>query len=309
MFPVLAIVGPTASGKEAVALEAARRLGAEILALDSMKVFRGLDIGTAKPSPRARERVPHHLLDLVDPGEAFSTRRWLTAAHRAEEEVRARGRLPLFVGGTALYLKALLFGLFPGPAADAGIRRRLKALPPSLLHRRLAEVDPEAAARIHENDLRRLVRALEVHEITGRPISALRREWDRAEPLRPAILAGLRRSREDLYRRIERRVDRMMAEGLLEEVRALLRRPGGLGPVASQALGYKELADHLEGRIPDLARAVEILKRRTRRFARRQLTWFKHFPIHWIEVAPEDPPERTAAAGLSVPAPPAPGSG
>jgi tRNA dimethylallyltransferase len=203
--------------------------------------------------------------------------------------------VPLFSGGTALYLKALLFGLFEGPDADPDVRARLRATPPEELHRRLAEVDPASAAKIHQNDVRRLVRALEIHEITGRPPSELRRQWEAERPVRPVAIAGIRRDRADLYRRIDARVDRMIEGGLVDEVRGLLDRPGGLGPIPRQALGYKEIADHIEGTTPTLQEAVEILKRRTRTFARRQLTWFKHFAVRWVDAAPAEDPASIAA--------------
>jgi len=294
MTALLALLGPTASGKESTSLLLAARHDLEILSLDSMKLYRGMDVGTAKPDAARRDRVPHHLVDLADPVEPFSTRDWLTAAERALRDVRSRGRTPLLSGGTALYLKALLHGLFEGPSADPEIRARLRAEPQEALHRRLSEVDPATAEKGHPNDVRRLVRALEVFEITGRPVSELRREWRADAPVRPARLAGIRRDRGDLYSRIDRRVDRMIDDGLVDEVRGLLARPGGLGPVAGQALGYKEIADHLLGRVGTLNEAVELVKSRTRTFARRQLTWFKHFDVAWIDVAPDEPPESVA---------------
>lgn len=290
---IRALVGPTASGKESVAVAVARISPVEILSLDSMKVYRGMDVGTSKASPARRAEVPHHLVDLADPAEEFSTRRWLEAAAAAEAQVLARVRIPLYVGGTALYLKSLLHGLFTGPSADPEIRRRLSAEPPGKLHERLFAADPPTAARIHPNDQRRLVRALEILEATGRPPSELRREWER-RPVREARIAGIRRERADLYARIDARVDRMIAEGLVEEVRTLLARPAGIGKVARQSLGVKEIADHLEGRIPEIAEAVDLLKRRTRLFARRQATWWKHFDVRWIDAAPDDRPEELA---------------
>lgn len=289
---LFALVGPTASGKESVALALGARYDAEILSLDSMKVYRGMDIGTAKAGAEKRRLAPHHLLDLVEPTERFSTKRWLEAASAAVLDTCSRGRAPLFSGGTALYLKALLYGLFDGPDAHPELRARLAAEPPEELHRRLEAVDPATAAKVHVNDIRRVIRALEVFELTGRPASELREQWAASEPRRRIRIAGIARSRQDLYRRIDLRIDRMLADGLVQEVRGLLET--GLGPVASQALGYKEIADFLEGRLPSLDEAVVVLKRRTRAFARRQTTWFKHFPIEWVPVAPDDPVERVA---------------
>jgi tRNA dimethylallyltransferase len=294
MSPTIhAVIGPTASGKESVALEIARQADVEILVLDSMKVYRGMDLGTAKASPSDRAHVPHHLLDVVDPAESFSTREWLSRAESAISDVRGRDRTPLFVGGTALYLKSLLFGLFEGPEAHPEIRARLRRLPSDELHRHLAEVDPATAATVHPNDVRRVVRALEVHEVTGVPASELRREWESARPRYDTRLVGIRRDRQDLYDRITSRVDLMVRTGLVEEVRGLLERPGGLGPVARQALGYKEIADHLEGG-STLEEAVVLLKRRTKNFARRQLTWFKHFEIGWVDAGAEEEPSPIA---------------
>lgn len=295
-----ALIGPTASGKEGAAVALARSRPVEILSLDSMKLYRGMAVATAKATPKARAEVPHHLLDLADPDDRFSTRRWLEAALAAVEDVERRRRIPLFVGGTALYLQSLLYGLFEGPEARPDIRDRLRALPGEELHRRLAEIDPKAAAKIHPNDLRRLVRALEIHEVTGRAPSELRREWEREQPARAARLVGIRRDRADLYDRIDRRVDRMVEAGLVDEVRALLALPAGLGPFARQALGVKEIADWLEGATESLQEAIRILKSRTRTFARRQLTWFKRFDAEWIDVAPDEPAEAIAARAASA---------
>jgi tRNA dimethylallyltransferase len=294
--PLYAIIGPTASGKESAALILSAAHGFEILSLDSMKVFRGMDVGTAKASAAARSLVPHHLLDLAAPAQSFCTRDWLRAAEIALIGISSRDHGALFSGGTPLYLQALLYGLFEGPAAEPAIRRRLKAIPNPELHDRLAKVDPESAALIHVNDLRRLVRALEIHEITGVPPSTLRRQWEAAAPRRPCRIAGIRRDRADLYARINERVDRMLAGGLVEEVEALLSAPGGLGFVARQALGYKEVADFLEGAIPTLAEAADLLRRRTRHFARRQISWFKRFDVAWVDAAPDAPAEFIAEA-------------
>jgi len=296
------LVGPTASGKSSVALCLAEMISrggqrrGEIISLDSMQLWRGMDIGTAKPTPQERERVPHHLVDVLEPSESFSVARYVEAAEAAVAEIAGRGRVPLFVGGTALYLKALVAGLFEGPSADWTLRtqlRRIAAERGSLhLHERLRTIDPAAAARIHPNDLRRIIRALEVYEKTGTPISELQRQWAAENPHPPPIF-GIARDRADLYDRINRRVDQMMEEGFLDEVRRLLgRRPGR---EATQALGYRELIAHLDGEIESLEEAVELIKRNTRRFAKRQLTWFRAFPeITWIQVGPGDTAESVA---------------
>lgn len=292
------LVGPTASGKTAVGVEVALRIGAEILSLDSMSVYRGMDVGTAKPSPAERARVAHHLLDIAEPHEAFSTGRYVAAAEAAIADLSARGKRPFFVGGTALYLKALTEGLFSGPAANWALRNRLiaeaEAKGAPALHRRLQDVDPAAASRIHPNDLRRIVRALEVHEATGRPISEQQTQFGSPSPRFDCVLAGIRRDRGELYDRINRRVDAMFAQGLVEEVRALLARPGGISHAAAQFVGYREVIAHLRGEL-SLGDAIERVKARTRQFAKRQGTWFRSFPqIRWVEARPCDRPEDLA---------------
>ena len=292
---LLFLVGPTASGKTTVGIEVALRIGAEILSLDSMSLYRGMDIGTAKPTPAERDRVPHHLVDIADPHEAFSTGRYLAAAEAAIADVVARGKRPLFVGGTALYLKAFTEGFFDGPSADWALRNRLIAeaeehgLP--ALHERLKAVDPAAAARIHPNDLRRIVRALEVLEVTGRPISEQQTQWGQAPQVgRLCHLVGLRRGRKELCERISRRVDAMFAAGLVDEVRRLLRGTHsasnvspGISHAAAQFVGYREVIAHLRGELT-LDEAVENVKARTRQFAKRQMTWFRSFPqIRWVD--------------------------
>jgi tRNA dimethylallyltransferase len=284
--PVLhAIVGATASGKGSLARRIAGPLDAELLSVDSMKVYRRMDVGTAKPTPEQRAAVPHHLLDLAEPHEPFSVAAFLESARRAEADVRARGRLPLFVGGTALYLKALRQGIFPEPARDAACRRELEAWADregeGALHRALAEVDPAAARRIHPHDRKRLVRALEVFRTGGQPISD--RQTQFASSGRPVCWVGIRWPRDQLVRRIELRVDRMMDAGLLDEVRSLVEHRA-FGPTSREGIGYRELLRHLRGET-SLEEAVRQIKVRTRQFARRQDTWFRSFPdIHWLEM-------------------------
>ncbi len=285
------LTGPTGAGKSRLALTLAERLGAEIVSMDSMTLYRGMDVGTAKPSPDDRRRVPHHLLDVLDPWESASVAWWLRRTAECCTEIESRGRRILFVGGTPLYLKALLYGLFDGPPADAALRRRLteeaERLGSDALHARLAEVDPVSAARLHPNDFRRIIRALEVWHLTGRPISAWQTQWRAAGVSRlveqdqpahagrsPRPVLYLDPPRAELYARIDARVRRMIADGLVEEVRALRRLPRPLSREAAQALGYKELFDHLDGRAP-LEEAVARIQTRSRQFARRQLTWFR----------------------------------
>ena len=280
--PCRVLVGPTAVGKTEVALALARGGQTEIVSVDSMQVYRGMDIGTAKPTPRQRAQVPHHMIDVLDPEERCNVARFRRMALSAMRGIRERGRRPLLVGGSAMYLKGLLWGLVSAPPRDPDLRERLRRRcreeGSEVLHRRLQGVDPEAAERIHPNDVQRLVRALEVYELTGSPISEDQDQFE-GQPEIEHTMVGLRRPRAELYRRIDERVDRMMEAGLLEEVRSLRNR---LGPHSSQALGYKQLARYLDGEV-SLEEALRLTKRDTRRFARRQLTWFRHFPeLRWL---------------------------
>jgi tRNA dimethylallyltransferase len=282
------ITGPTASGKTAVGVELARLVGGEILSLDSMAVYRGLDIGTAKLSPQEREAVPHHLLDLVEPTAEFSVAQYLEKAEQAVGEILERGRRPIFVGGSPLYLKALLRGLFDGPPADWELRTELAEIArregTAALHARLAEVDPPAAARVHPNDARRLIRALEVHKRTGRPISSFQTQFaadaDTVAGAPPVFVLDW--PREELHRRINERVDAMFAAGWIDEVQKLLDRGQTLGRTAAQAVGYREIFDHLAGK-RGLEETKQLIKQRTRQFAKRQLTWFRSLrECRWI---------------------------
>lgn len=286
------LVGPTAAGKTAVGLELARRLDAEIVSLDSMAVYRGLDIGTAKASSVERAAVPHHLIDLVEPDQEFSLAQYVTAAEQCMAEIKARGRQVLFVGGTPLYLKSLLRGIFAGPAADWPLRRRLEAEAhrqgPQWLHQRLAAVDPQAAARLHPRDARRLIRALEVFEKTGRPISELQQQFDRARPAEQCRVFVLDWPHETICARIDARVDAMFAAGLVRETEDLLARGIQLSRSARQALGYREVLEHLAGE-RGLAETIELVKLRTRQFAKRQLTWFRGLSeCRWVTLTCEN---------------------
>lgn len=270
--------GPTAAGKTVLALGLARRLDAEIVSVDSMAVYRGLDIGTAKPSAAERAAIPHHLIDLVSPAESFSVGRWLAAATDAVEEIRARGRRILFVGGTPLYLRALRDGLAPLPPADLEYRRRLQAEAETAgvgaLHARLAAIDPASAARIHPHDAKRIIRALEVAHTTGRPLSAA--FAPAAHPVFDSQLLVVDLPRRLLYDRIDRRVEAMFARGLLDETRAAAVLAGGIGPTARQAPGYAEALEVLAGTL-SLADAIRRTQDRTRQLAKRQLTWLRSF--------------------------------
>lgn len=287
----LILTGPTACGKTALALDLAERIGAEIIAMDSMTLYRGMDVGTAKPAAAERARIPHHLIDALDPWESATVAWWLKRAEEACADIAARGKRPLFVGGTPFYLKSLLHGLFPGPPGDPEVRRRLEEEAEiggkEGLHARLAAVDPKTAARLHPNDVRRVVRALEVYEATGKPISTWQQTWDTpafAEapaaappPARiPAVVLEL--SREVLYKRIDHRVQLMVDSGWLDEVRRLRELPRPLSREAQQALGYRELFRYLEGTGGTWDETVSLIQTRTRQFAKRQLTWFRHLP-------------------------------
>jgi tRNA dimethylallyltransferase len=277
--PLIAIVGPTASGKSTLALRLARARGGEIVSCDSLQVYRGLDIGSAKPTREEQRDVRHHLVDVVDPGDLFSAAEYARRGRAAVADVTDRGRLPIVAGGTGLYLKALLEGLFEGPARDEARRRRLEGLAERFgeqrVHRLLCRLDPEAAARIGPRDRIRIVRALEVYWATGQPISAHHRVG--SEPLSGyrVLLLGLHPDRDALRRVVERRTREMFERGLLDEVRGLLDR--GLSPELRplQAIGYREAVAVLRGEMSreDAERAIVTA---TMRFAKRQMTWFRH---------------------------------
>lgn len=284
---VLVLTGPTGCGKSQLALDLAERLGAEIVSMDSMALYRRMDIGTAKPTVDDRRRVPHHLLDVLEPWESASVAWWLERAEACCRDITQRGKRPLFVGGTPLYLKALLHGLFDGPPADETIRRRLNdeaaSVGDAALHARLAVVDPVSAARLHPNDVRRVIRALEVWELTGRPISAWQTQWMTSDhPPADSRCLCLDLPRPELYTRIDARVERMVAEGLVDEVRALRQLERPLSREAAQALGYKEMFAYLDGRT-NLMDTIQHIQMRSRNFAKRQMTWFRHLPVRRIE--------------------------
>ncbi len=285
------IVGCTASGKASLGREIARRTGGEIISIDSMKVYRRMNIGTAKPSASILEEIPHHLVNVVEPSEEFSVARYVEQAERAIAEIEARGKPIFVVGGTPLYVKALSEGLFKGPGANEEIRARLGAIAErdgnTGLHEQLEKVDPVSAARIHRNDLRRIVRALEVHELTGKAISGLQEQWDRDRTKYDCDFIGLRRDKEDASHRINDRVRKMIADGLVEEVKSLVAEPISMSTAAKQALGYAEVIAHLRGEM-ELADAVEMIKIGTRQLAKSQRTWFKRFATaEWIDLTPD----------------------
>jgi tRNA dimethylallyltransferase len=272
------LTGPTASGKTAVGIELARRLEAEIVSLDSMSVYRGMDIGTAKPTAADRAVVTHHLLDIVEPSQDFSLAEFVALAHRTVADIRRRGRQALMVGGTPLYLKSLLRGLYQGPPPDWEFRRaieeEIKQVGLAALRERLEMVDPLSAQKLHPNDQRRMIRALEVYRQTGQPISHQQVQFE--DGLRPedCMVFCLAWPRGELHRRIDARVERMFSVGLVDEVRGLIERHGNLSRTASQAVGYREVLEHLSGEF-DLPTTIQRVKHATHQFARRQETWFR----------------------------------
>lgn len=283
---VVIIAGPTASGKSSLAIELARAFNAELVSADSMQVYRHMDIGTAKPSLAERALVPHHLIDVADPDEEYTAARFRKDALGAISDIRSKGKNVFIAGGTGLYIKALTKGLFEGPSSDDALRERLRneaaEKGPLHLHERLKEVDPESAGEIHPNNVVRVIRALEVYELTGRPVSSLRREHGFSDTQFDYLKIGLMKPRTDLYKGIDERVDEMMRLGLLEEVRRLIGMGYSCSLKPMRGLGYKEMCGFLNGQHV-LSEAVELLKRNTRRYAKRQLTWFRKDPeIRWF---------------------------
>jgi tRNA dimethylallyltransferase len=287
--PFLALVGPTASGKTDAALRIAGQLEAEIVSVDSMVVYRGMDVGTAKVTAKDRSLVPHHLLDLAEPGEAFSVAQYQRLAQNAVAGIRTRGRRPLLVGGSGLYFRAVVDGL-EFPATDPATRKTLEAeaagVGPGTLHGRLRSLDPVAAGKIEPGNLRRTVRALEVAAVTGRSFSSFAESWQ-LYPEGRVRAAGIELDRAELASRIEGRVRAMVEGGLLEEVRQLMARGSGPSLTAGQAIGYAEIIEHLAGRAT-LEEAVLRTVKRTKALARRQLAWFRRDPrIRWFRAGPE----------------------
>ena len=279
---VLALVGPTASGKSAIAMELAPALRAEIVGLDSMQIYRGMDIGTAKSSADEQRRVPHHMIDIADPRMPHSVASFQRTARSAIDAVMLRGRVPLLVGGSGLYYRAVVDEL-EFPPTDPLTREAIASEDPERLVGRLRASDPDAADRIEPANVRRVVRALEVMELTGRPFSEFRKAWDRFESRYDLVVAGLRVPPEVLTKRVEERVDVMLDAGLVDEVRGLLDKGLRTSLTASRAIGYPELVAHLEG-VLTLDEAREQIIRNTRRFARRQMSWFRADPrVRWFD--------------------------
>jgi len=283
----LVIFGPTAVGKTKLAIELAKGLNGEIISADSMQVYRGMDIGTAKPTAEERQGIPHHLIDVRNPDEEWTVSDFVGESQKLKVKIKNNGRLPIIVGGTGLYLWSLLEGFsFPITPADKELRARLEQQPASTLYSLLTNADPASATKIHANDKKRLIRALEVYELTGKPISQLQ------EPRRSVAgsykLIGLDFPRPELYARIDQRVDSMIAKGLVDEVKGLLAKGYSKELNSFQALGYKEVVEYLDGRWT-MDEMVAELKKRTRHFARRQMTWFRRFHnVHWFPPGEKD---------------------
>jgi tRNA dimethylallyltransferase len=279
------IAGPTAVGKSEIALSLAQKIGGEIISVDSMQVYRGLDIGTAKPDPATRKKIPHHLVDVCDLAEPFDAAKFVQLATRAVAEIQSRKKTPIFCGGTGLYFKAYLDGLGNAPPANPQLRAELEAAPLAHLLDELRRRDPATYEKIDRKNPRRIVRALEVIRTTGRPFSVQRADWP-SQPAHPLHL--FTRSADDLRRRIDVRVDEMFRQGLVEETRELLKRGLAENKTALQAIGYRQVVEHLRGE-HTLAQTIELVKIRTRQFAKRQLTWFRrHANGRWIDLQPGD---------------------
>lgn len=293
-IPVVVVVGPTGAGKTELAIDLAERVGGEIVSADSQQVYRGMDIGTGKATAAEQARARHHVIDVLDPDEPMTAARFVELADAAVDDIRARGRAVIIAGGTGLYVRAFLYGLFDGPPADPELRARFAAQAeadggPERLWKRLAEIDPESSERIHATDLIRITRALEVFELTGQTMTEHHRIHDHTKlPMRyDARVIGIAPDRELLYPRIDARVGHMFAEGWVDEVRAL-REAGYRPPLRSQsAIGYGEIHTHLDGG-EDLDRTIRLIKRNSRRYARRQLSWYRRDAVvRWYRWASE----------------------
>jgi len=327
ILKMVLILGTTASGKGRLAFDLAEALGGEIISIDSMKVYRRMDIGTAKPPKEVRQRIKYHLIDIVEPSDSFSVAAFLDAAISTIEQIKSRNKPIIAVGGTALYIKALLYGLFEGPGTNEQIRNELRIRAEieglSGLYQELTKVDPVAAQKIHQNDAKRIIRALEVYQLTGKPISSFQRQWgqdrrqetedrrqktedrrqkteDRRQKKHNWSIIGLRREKTEENKRINARVKKMLADGLVDEVKSLLAPDKGirgqaeekpLSKQASCAIGYAEIIEHLAGRTT-LEDAIELIKINTRHLAKGQRTWFKTFKnINWLDIQPEESSE------------------
>ena len=296
--PLVVLLGPTAVGKSRIAVHVAQHFETEVLAADSRQVYRGMDIGTDKPTAAERQDVPHRLIDLVDPGETFNTGWYRRVAMVEIERLYSAGRLPFVVGGTGLYIRTLVRGLCPAPQADPHVRAALKKLRSEQgrdgLYAELMRVDPETAARLHPNDESKVMRAIEVYRLSGRPLSAAQAEHGFQEAPFSTLLIGLDRAKETLYRRIEERIDWQLAHGMVEETRALLDRGYSRELGSMKGLGYRQVGAYLANEC-DYAEMVRRFKRDTRHFAKRQMTWFRsEAGVAWLPIEDNEPCERTA---------------
>ena len=293
---MILIIGVTASGKGRLAFDLAENIGAEIISIDSMKVYRRMDIGTAKPPKEARQRVNYHLIDIVEPSDSFSVGTFVNAASDAIEQISSRNNKIVAVGGTALYIKSLLYGLFDGAGTDeqvlTGLQARVEAEGLAELYHELTKLDPAAADRINPNDAKRILRALEVYQLTGKPISSFQMQWEQRQMKYDWTIIGLRREKADASSRINKRVKMMISAGLVDEVKSLLNEEQPMSKQARCAIGYAEIIEHLNGQT-GLDDAIESIKINTRRLAKGQRTWFKTFlDVHWLDITEDETPEQ-----------------
>ncbi len=299
---IVCLIGPTAVGKTEVALKLAKRIGAEVISCDSMQLNKGIDIATSKPTKLQRKSIPHHLIDVIFPSQEYNAARFRRSCLKIINDIHKRDRLPLIVGGSGLYFRALLDGLFKGPGQSAILRKKFyqqtQTYGPAYLYKRLKGLDPQAARSIHPHDLRRIIRALEVYESSGKPISRLKEKTCGIRNRYNLYIFGLQRARSELYGRIEKRVDKMFGRGLVAEIRRLNKDK--LSRTAKSLLGYKEITGFLRDEYSQ-DEARRLLKRNTRRYAKRQLTWFrKEKGVIWINLGPEDTPEIVAERILAL---------
>jgi tRNA dimethylallyltransferase len=291
------LAGPTAVGKSEIALALAEKIGGEIISVDSMQVYRGLNIGTAKPNADERKKIPHHLIDVCDLNEAFDAAQFVRLAQKAVTEIQSHNRTPIFCGGTGLYFKAFLDGLGEAPPGDERLRAEIEATPLEKLLEELRECDPATFGKIDRQNPRRVVRAIEVIRLTGKPFSEQRSNWKpEAGSRKPeACYFCFKREPKDLHARIGSRVDKMFSFGLVEETRELLKHGLAENKFALQAIGYRQVVEHLRGE-RNLAETIELVKIKTRQFAKRQLTWFRrHGNCEWIELSPNESVEKVLA--------------
>ena len=301
---LILIMGVTAGGKATLSFELAKKLDAEIISIDSMKVYRRMDIGTAKPSLQRQQEIRYHMIDIVEPSESFGVNTFLELCDNAIQDITSRGKRVIISGGTAMYIKTLLYGLFDGPGSDIALRDEIKTRGEEqgweLLYDELKSIDPLACEKIHLNDQRRIVRALEVYKLTGKPISSFQTQFDAPAPDPRFTIVGLRREKEDASRRINARIKKMAQMGLVQEVKDLLNENKPLSQQAAAAIGYAEIIDHLKGKLTE-DEAIEKIKVNTRKFAKAQRTWFKRFSgTNWLDTAQDDTVETMLEKTISI---------